>query len=79
MRYPQPAQPPPGYFELPTNPLTVTERIARLDDALRYACRVRAKALQDGDTTRWQINEASIDQLLNTRSAYMMDLALLVD
>lgn len=72
--YPQPA----GYFEVPDT-RSVAEKIARIDDALRYACRVRAKAITDGDTARWQINEQSMDQLLHTRAGLMMDLELLTE
>lgn len=73
-RYPQP---PPSYFELPTAAATIREHITRIDDALRYGCCVRDRALRDGDTTRWAVNAESMDQLLRTRAALRLELSVL--
>lgn len=69
--------PPAGYFELPTTAATIRGCITRIDDALRYACKVREKALRDGDTTQWAVNAESMDQLLRTRAALGLELSVL--
>lgn len=74
LRYPQP---PLGYFELPTTATTIHGHITRIDDALRYGCQVRERALRDGDTTRWAVNAESMDQLLRTRAALGLELSVL--
>jgi len=69
--------PPAGYFELPGAARTIEEHITRIDDALRYGCQVRDRALRDGDTTRWAVNAESMDQLLRTRAALRLELSVL--